>query len=368
MQTNAMAFGEDRSVLRRTFVCLLRCSLCLTMLGAAAGDDPAAAEPPSEDTAATVPDSDSDGAEEPAVRPDPQEVQATLTATRLATGTIVPAASLLTQRLNTPLRPGDVISVTMRQDEEVRFEGGIGASGVIILPFLGPYFIAGQTPSAAAAGLQEVLEDRLYEQATVAVSVVKPAPGHIFVYGAVKEPGKVVLPELSQLTVLQALSEVGGITNWAVPEDTYVLRPDPDTGEAQKIAADLTVAFADIGGTSNLRLRPDDIVFVPSAAGTETVLSNEPVEIIVTGEVNRPGIVYFAPGEQRTFIRAVFKAGNFTRYSKGSAVRLIRYEKDGRRTVRKVDADHIIDDGFLEEDFELKPGDMIIVDEKLINF
>ena len=69
-----------------------------------------------------------------------------------------------------------------------------------------------------------------------------------------------------------------------------------------------------------------------------------------------------------TLLRAVFKAGSFTRFAKKDKVRLIRYGQAGTREVTVVDVERIVDEGFLDEDVELQAGDMIIVDEKRINF
>ena len=187
-------------------------------------------------------------------------------------------------------------------------------------------------------------------------------------YGAVKEPGKVNLPPSREMTILQALAQVKGVTTWASPKDAFLLRLDKRANDYKKIPIDINAAFKNIGGKANIALHANDRIVIPSATGTANVLSIEATEVIVTGQVNKPGLVLFAPGEQRTFVRAIFKAGNFTRFAKKTNVRLIRYKKGEKRQVKIIDAEKIIDKGFLNEDFELMAGDMIIVDEKRFNF
>ena len=270
-----------------------------------------------------------------------------------------------------PIRVGDLVNVTMTEDPEMLYHGEVDASGYIRLPYLGELKVVGTTESECARILKGRLEENMYRTATVAVRIIKRAPGVIYVYGAVKAPGPVALPELGNMTILQAISHVQGVTSWASPSETTVTRLNPITQKREKIEVDLIAAFREIGGSQDIQLLADDVIFVRAAnVELSQVLSNEPYEVTVVGQVNNPGIVSFAPGELRTFMRAIFKAGNFTRFAKTKSVRLVRYAEDNenKREVKTVDASRIIDEGYLEDDFELIPGDMIIVDEKRINF
>ena len=287
---------------------------------------------------------------------------------------LVPAVVATQEEVNEieiPIRVGDLINVTVIEDPELFYHGEVDASGYIRLPYLGEHKVIGVTESECAGRIKELLEKTMYNTATVSVRIIKRAPGIVYVYGAVKAPGPVSLPELGHMTILQAISHVDGVTAWASPKETTVTRQNPITQKREKIQVNLISAFREIGGPDDVQLLADDVIFVPAAnVELSQVLSNEPYEVIVVGQVNTPGIISFAPGELRTFMRAIFKAGNFTRFAKKKAVRLIRYGNDveKEREVRSIDAGRIIDEGFLEDDFELLPGDMIIVDEKRINF
>jgi polysaccharide export outer membrane protein len=108
---------------------------------------------------------------------------------------------------------------------------------------------------------------------------------------------------------------------------------------------------------------------VPGIDGsTQQVMTTDESEVIVVGEVNAPGIILFAPGEQRTVMRAIFKSGGFTKFAKSKEVRLIRYGKDGSRSEQTINVSAVIDDGFLDQDVDLLPGDMLIVPQKMLNF
>lgn len=267
-----------------------------------------------------------------------------------------------------PLGAGDTISLTLLEDQDVRYEGVIGEAGIIRLPYLGDFQIAGLTVEAATSTLEQALERDLYQQATVSLYVVSRAPGTVYIYGAVKTPGAVQLPIGGNLSVLQAVSKVGGVTAWADAENCYVTRLQRGTRERQRLPVDLSAAFQDIGGKEDILLKPNDVLFIPAKnSQVNEVLSTEPVEVIVAGEVNEPGIIYFAPGESRTVMRAIFKAGNFTRFAKSKEVRVVRAEGQGR-DVEIVDVTAIIDQGLLDQDTRLEPGDMVIVDQKMFSF
>lgn len=286
-----------------------------------------------------------------------------------ATPFVSPAAPPGDELTSIPIRVGDLINIVMTEDPEVAFHGEVDASGYVMMPYIRECKVVGLTEIDCSAVLVEKYTAELYQKATIAVRIVKRAPGVVYVYGAVKTPGPVNLPELGQLTILQAMSRVNGLTAWASPDRCTVTRFHPVTGARDELPVNLISAFREIGGPEDLKLLADDVIFVPAAnAELSQFLSNEAFEVIVVGQVNSPGIVSFAPGETRTFMRTLFKAGNFTRFAKKKAVRVISYGEEKKREVRTVDAELIIDDGFLEFDFELQPGDMIIVDEKIINF
>ena len=265
-------------------------------------------------------------------------------------------------QLESPLRVGDAVSIVVREDPDLHFEGAIGESGIIRLAYLGDFLILGLTPAQAELRLAKALEADLYQKATVSVNLVSRAPGTVYIYGAVKQPGAVALPIASPLTVLQALSKVGGISSWADAQRCRITRTDARTKQRQWIDVNLELAFQDIGGQQDTALADGDVIFVPASnAQGNQILSTEPIEVIVVGEVHAPGIIAFSPGETHTVLRALFKAGNFTPAADQHHVRLVRTDK-GEREVILIDVATIMDEGNIGQDRRLQAGDMIIVD------
>ena len=293
---------------------------------------------------------------------------ATPTAPALTVADMVAAGGPVAADAQLPVRVGDSVSILMSEDAEIRFEGRIGESGVVRIPLLGDVRVAGLTARQVQDQITAALEKDYYQKATVSVQLLARSPGTVFLYGAVKTHGAVELPTGSNLTLLQVISKGGGITAWADARNCRITRVDRLTQARTVLTVNLETAFQDIGGKDDILLQSGDIIFIPAAnAQANQVLTTEPCEVIVVGEVASPGIISFAPGESRTIMRAVFKAGNFSRFAKSKEVRLIRYAA-GERTVLLVDVAAILEQGLLDKDVELKPGDMVIVDQKMFSF
>lgn len=302
------------------------------------------------------------GAEAPAAAAPP---------TTTETATVLPAAMPAAGINNTSLdegilNAGDLIRVRMAEDPSISFEGLISVSGTIPVPYLGEFFIARMTPSEASKALSSALCQGMYQKATISITLVTKGPGKIYVYGAVRRPGVVGMPPVGGLTMIQIMSFVEGLTSWASPEETFILRRGKPGQPPTKIPVNLSQLLSSSQSLieADIPLQADDIVCIPGVNGT-LFLSSDTCEVVVVGEVNIPGMIQFAPGEQRTLMRAILKAGGFSKFAKKEQIRLIRYEKDKQRTEKNIDGARIIDKGFLNEDVELKPGDMLIVPQRV---
>jgi polysaccharide export outer membrane protein len=78
--------------------------------------------------------------------------------------------------------------------------------------------------------------------------------------------------------------------------------------------------------------------------------------------VNKPG-VYSQP-EALSLLRLVTLAGGFTKFAAPGRATLIRREGD-QKVLMKVDLKDIMNDPKANEDLALRPGDVLIVPERL---
>ena len=120
--------------------------------------------------------------------------------------------------------------------------------------------------SVAEVGLKSILDARNPEQNILVqpydvISV--PRAETVYVIGQVQKPGGFILNEREDVTVLQALSMAGGLDRAAKPQDAKILRRMPETSSRTEIAVNLNKILE--GKTSDVPMRPEDILFVPSS-------------------------------------------------------------------------------------------------------
>ena len=90
--------------------------------------------------------------------------------------------------------------------------------------------------------------------------------------------------------------------------------------------------------------------------------------ITIYGQVQRQGRYEVNPEEDLTVSQAVLRAGGFAQFAKDKDVKVIRkYPSKGNVTIR-VNLRDVMMKGKLEYDIQIRGGDVIIVDEKLVNF
>ena len=275
---------------------------------------------------------------------------------------------------NTVVEIGDELQILLKEDAEFKFRGTVDDSGNITLIYVGEVSAAGFTLSEFKNNLEQLLLEQFYNEVTLSVSITKQTATNVYVYGAVQEPGVVEISGSGRISIQQALALVGGLTTWADPKQAYILRIN-ESGGQEKEPIDIQATLNKLS-QKGLVLSKDGLVYL--YAGDELyvpginqddnseLLTTTPREIIVVGQVNSPGIKFFAPGEDATLMRAIFKAGGMTPFAQGNKIKLIRYQKRNR-TVQAVNVNRVIEKGYLEEDVKLDSGDMIIVPQKLIN-
>lgn len=87
----------------------------------------------------------------------------------------------------------------------------------------------------------------------------------------------------------------------------------------------------------------------------------------VYGQVIRQGKYELPLDEDITISQAILRAGGFAQFANPTKVKLVRKTPQGNKTVI-VDLDQIMRKGNLEYDIYIRNNDVIIVDEKKVNF
>ena len=89
--------------------------------------------------------------------------------------------------------------------------------------------------------------------------VVAPLADAVYVHGEVKAPGPV--KSTGDLTVLRAVSQVGGVTPLAATSRVEILRGEGEKKERIRVDLDKMMKAPD--DNPDVRLKPNDIIFVP---------------------------------------------------------------------------------------------------------
>ncbi len=155
--------------------------------------------------------------------------------------------------------PGDVFDVRVFDEEELSGQFQVQEDGTIEFPLLGRVKIEGLTQGEAAESLEKRLADGLLKSPSVTVIVLERKSVEISVLGEVAKPG--TFPFVERLTLVQAISEAGGLGPVAAPRRVKLIRKGLDGPATYQISLEEITA----GKARDIPLEPGDIVFVPES-------------------------------------------------------------------------------------------------------
>ena len=156
------------------------------------------------------------------------------------------------------LNPGDVLDISVWEEEGLQREVVVLPDGMISFPLAGHLQAAGKIP----AELEELLAKRLdafVAKPVVSVSVRSVTGNKIFVIGQVNTPGEYTVSQ--PVTVIQALSLAGGLSPFADADSIKVLRVEGGEQSVMLFNYDDIESGKDL--SSNVVLRSGDTVIVP---------------------------------------------------------------------------------------------------------
>ncbi len=155
--------------------------------------------------------------------------------------------------------PGDVLQVEVWKEADASSPSVIvRPDGKISLAMLGEVQAAGLTPTE----LQRVLTEeygRLIREARVSVMLREINSQKVYLIGEVRREGAIRLT--GPLTVLQALAEAGGLTDYAKRKRIHILRVTD--GQRKILPFDYEAVVRGEKVHQNIVLQPGDTVVVP---------------------------------------------------------------------------------------------------------
>jgi len=156
---------------------------------------------------------------------------------------------------------GDVLQVSV-WGEPAASVGSVVVrpDGMISMPLIKDVKVAGMTPAEAEKTITELLSKQIRAaDVTVIVSGIH-SKKVFFVGGGVKKEGPI--PYTYKMTIMQGLSEAGGLTDYAKRKKIYVLRNE--NGRQYKLPFDYDAVLRGEHMELNLPLLPGDTIVVPN--------------------------------------------------------------------------------------------------------
>lgn len=213
--------------------------------------------------------------------------------------------------------PGDTVIVQMYGQENATYELVVTREGMLLFPEIGPIAVAGLDFDDLRNQINEIVSTQLIGQrASITLGTLRSI--RIFVLGEAFRPGSYTVSALS--TITNALFVSGGITNVGSLRNIQLRRMGETVAELDLY--DLLLR----GDTSaDVRLLPDDVLFIPPIGNT----------VGVAGEVIRPAI--YELRDEETVLEAVMLAGGTLPTAYPQASRIERIDVDGSRTLIDID-------------------------------
>jgi polysaccharide export outer membrane protein len=154
---------------------------------------------------------------------------------------------------------GDVLQISVWNEPEVSVPSVVvRPDGRIAVPLIKDVRVEGMTPKEAEDALAERL-GKFIMDVNVTVVVAEINSKKVFVLGAVETQGPI--PYTYRMSVVQAITEAGGLTDYAKRKKIYILRNE--NGQDYRMPFDYQAVIKGQKMEQNIQLLPGDTIVVP---------------------------------------------------------------------------------------------------------
>jgi polysaccharide export outer membrane protein len=192
-------------------------------------------------------------------------------ATTGRTGNSLPAANMVASGDAEPVSenyiigPSDELTLFVWRNQELGAHVQVRPDGRITTPLITDMVAAGKTPAQLADDIRGALSQYIQEP-LVSVMVDRPEGSfsqQVRIVGATAHPA--ALPYRANMTLLDAMIAVGGLSEYAAGDRARLVRVDRATGNQRQY--DLRIASLLRRGDihANVRLEPGDVIIIPES-------------------------------------------------------------------------------------------------------
>ena len=239
--------------------------------------------------------------------------------------------------------PEDVLEIQVWERRDLNQTVFVRPDGRTSLPLVGEIMVAGKTVQELQDHLAQVY-DKTSQNAVVTVIVREIKSRPVYFVGGFGRPGPLQLTR--ELSLMQAISIIGGVVPGGDAEKGYLLRGD------KRVAIDFYKLLQKGDLTQNTQLEPGDTVVVPIAD-----------MVFVQGEVRAPSPIKYTT--DLTVLKAITQPGGLTPLAAAGRVDLLRGRTGEKKERIRIDVDKIIKSPEENPDVGLKPEDIIYVPQRL---
>jgi len=238
--------------------------------------------------------------------------------------------------------PEDILDIQVWGNKDLNQTVFVRPDGRTSLPLVGEIGVAGKTVQQLQDHLGAVYE-KTVKGAIVTVIVKEIRSRPVYFIGGFGKPG--VMQLTRELSLLQSISIVGGVSPNADAEKGFLLRGD------KRIPIDFNRLLQRGDLSQNVRLEPGDSVVVPLADA-----------VYVNGEVRTPGAVKYTG--DLTILKAITQVGGLTPLAAPGRVDVLRGNSEKKERIR-VDVDKMMRSPDENPDLRLQPNDIVFVPQRL---
>ena len=175
----------------------------------------------------------------------------------------VPAELTKAQAHNYLIGPGDSVNINVWRNPEVSMSVPVRPDGKITTPLVEDLQAAGKTPTELARDIEKALA-KFIQQPVVTVVVT----GFVGTYGEqIRVIGQAArpqaLPYKSEMSLMDVLIAVGGVTEFASGNKATILRKVD--GKVEKLPVRLNDLIKEGDISANMAMRPGDVLVIPES-------------------------------------------------------------------------------------------------------
>jgi len=161
--------------------------------------------------------------------------------------------------------PLDELTIHVWRNDELGAKVQVRPDGRITTPLVADMPAVGKTPTVLAADIRQQLSQYISDPlVTVMVdSFAGTFSQQVRIVGATEKPAS--LPFRANMTLLDAMIAVGGLSEYAAGNRAKLIRFDKETGRQQEYALRLGDLLRQGRSEANVMLAPGDVIIIPES-------------------------------------------------------------------------------------------------------